>query len=141
MLTKIFFLLSCLLSTSFSLAQTSPATLTPPGQSEEVCSSRNPQICVQLHFQNGADSKTEADFILEIKTPQDVNITDPKVVLWMDMGGMGHRGAPVDMQALGGNRFKITNVWFVMPGLWLVKVDFNFQNDSNHFEFPINIEK
>lgn len=121
--------------------QTAPAPFTPPGETEEICVPQNPEICGHLHFKKAVDSKSEAEFILHIEVPQDAAVVNPQVALWMDMGGMSHRGAPVQIAALHDNHFEISNAWFVMAGVWTIKVDFNFENAPYHLEFPINITK
>lgn len=47
------------------------------------------------------------------------------VVLWMP--SMGHGSSPVSITALSTGLYRVSNVWFSMPGEWLIQVKFKNQ--------------
>lgn len=50
-----------------------------------------------------------------------------KVILWMP--SMGHGSAPVKITKMGPGEYKVTNIYFVMPGRWDVKFHVTKAND------------
>ncbi len=45
---------------------------------------------------------------------------DVSVLLWMP--SMGHGSAPVKLDKLGPAQFRVTNVYFIMPGDWEIRL-------------------
>ncbi len=109
--------------------------------SVNVCSSVRQNICAHLGFEKPLNSKSEGEFMAHVTIPRNPEIQNFKLDLWMDMGGgHGHGSAPVDIKDLGANRFEISNAWFVMPGTWLVRMDFDFEGSHYRLEIPVLIK-
>jgi len=109
--------------------------------STTVCSPTNKNVCAHLGLDKPLNSKEEGVFMAHVMTPNDTLVQNFKLDLWMDMGsGHGHGSSPVDMNDLGKNKFEISNAWFVMPGNWLVRMDFEFEGTHQHLQIPIVIK-
>lgn len=97
-------------------------------------------VCAQLQFLVDLNSSEEASFLAAIETADNSPINNLKIDLWMSMGGgHGHGSAPVEMADDGVRRVKVTNAWFVMPGTWAIRLDFDVQGVHQHLEFPVSI--
>jgi len=112
--------------------------------SEELCSSLNPAVCAHLGFLTPLNSTSEGEFMVHVTDPTPVQ--NLEVELWMEMeGGHGHGSAPVEWKAVGSNRFHVTNVWFVMLGVWQVRVSFDRPSENgmqrHHLSFPVMIKE
>lgn len=54
------------------------------------------------------------------QTPVEVELTQmPEVILWMT--DMGHGSTPTTIQRLDVGTYKVSNVFFVMPGKWEIR--------------------
>lgn len=88
---------------------------------EEVCSTLFPatKICGEVAWSNTPTSSGMNEFILQLHgdTSQFENLT---ALLWMP--SMGHGSAPVKIEPLGDGRYRIYNVYFIMPGDWEVRL-------------------
>lgn len=51
---------------------------------------------------------------------------DPFVVLWMS--SMGHGSSPVTVEKIGEGKFRIKDVFFIMPGPWEIKYQLKDQS-------------
>lgn len=110
--------------------------------SVSVCSATRADVCAHLGFEKPLNSSAEGKFMAHVMTPANQDIQDFKLDLFMDMGGgHGHGSAPVELKALGKNRFAVSNAWFVMQGEWLVRLDFEFDQAHHHIEIPIEIKQ
>lgn len=108
----------------------------------EFCTDATEDICAHLHFLADVNSSTEGSFTAHVETPDNKPINNLKIDMWMDMGhGHGHGSAPVEIADAGANHFTVTNAWFVMPGTWLVRIDFDFNGVHQHIEIPVNVAK
>ncbi|MDG0817519.1 hypothetical protein [Bdellovibrio svalbardensis] len=97
-------------------------------------------ICTQLQFLVDINSSAEGAFFATIKTPDNKAINNLKVDLWMSMGNHGgHGSAPVEIAETGHNQVKVSNAWFVMPGTWSVRLEFDLEGIHQHFEVPVYV--
>lgn len=132
-------------TSTVSLAQShshpQPTPQQPKVTPEEVCLGEGEQeICAHIHFAKTPDSVNESTFILHFQTPNNVEIQNLKVELWMEMeGGHGHGSAPVSMQRVSMNKYKISNAWFIMIGSWTIKTHFDLDTQHHALNIPVNI--
>lgn len=101
------------------------------------CAASNSSVCATLDFSSPIDTKDEGVFVVTVEAPDTVQALN--VSLWMNMGTMSHKGAPVEISALDNNRFQVDNAWFVMKGTWTVLVDFTSDNTPYHLEIPVDV--
>lgn len=111
---------------------------TQAGQTPSVCTILNDKVCAHLFLLTELSPDVEGQFIVHV-TPQDGEIVkNLGVELWMNMGhGKGHGSAPVDLESLGDNKYKVTNAWFVMAGPWIVRLSFEIDQDYFEIEIPV----
>lgn len=109
--------------------------------SEEVCAGGGSAVCAHLHFSSMPNSISESSFILHIRAPKNQTVENINVDLWMNMeGSMGHGSAPVAIKKVSDNHFQISNAWFVMMGVWQVRVNLIVNNQSYQISIPIIIK-
>ena len=72
---------------------------------------------VQIEWLVEPNTATSSDFLLHFSQPQN----EVKVSLWMP--AMGHGSSPVQIEKLDTENYKVTSVWFIMPGDWDVRVN------------------
>lgn len=94
-------------------------------------------VCAHLEYTTDINSSDEGKFIVVLQTPQQQAVQNFKLDLWMQMGHHGHGSSPVEIADLGQNQFSITNAWFIMPGQWNVRIDFDVQGEHQHLEIPV----
>lgn len=117
-----------LLVSSFSWAQ------------EAHCLEQGSQICASLEFLSPLSPDTEGIFLVKFEGLKDEQIRDMKMELWMDMGhGHGHGSAPLEIEQLAPDRFKVSNAWFVMRGDWVLRTYFYVDSKPQGIIFPIHI--
>lgn len=102
-----------------------------------VCSTKNPDVCAHLGLYGTLKSSVANQFIVDIMTPNAAPFQNLKVVLWMP--DMGHGSSPVTMQDIGNNHYLVTDAWFIMPGQWTVKLNFDFGGENLDIEIPLEI--
>lgn len=115
-------------------------TVTAPHKGDhtgEFCTDDSQTICAHLHFLADVNTTTEGSFIAHIETPDNQPINNFKIDMWMQMGSHGHGSAPFEVADNGQNHYTITNAWFVMPGTWTVRIDFDFNGAHQHIEIPV----
>lgn len=105
--------------------------------SENVCSSFNTQVCGHIGHMSGMRSDSEAQFVTHLEIPNEVQVSDLKVELWMPH--MGHGSSPVTITQFGVNKYKITEAYFIMPGAWEVRVSFILDGLQHKLHIPIEI--
>lgn len=103
----------------------------------DVCSAQNPDVCAHLGLHQELKSTVANQFIVDIMTPGGEAFTNLKVVLWMP--DMGHGSSPVTMKDLGNNHYLVSDAWFLMPGNWVVKLNFDFAGQNLDIEIPLQI--
>jgi hypothetical protein len=105
--------------------------------SVEVCSTKNVNACGHIGHMSGMTSSGEAQFVVHLTIPDDVQVTDLNIVLWMPE--MCHGSSPVEFTQFGVNKYKVTQAFFVMPGNWVVRVNFKLEGEEHQIEIPIEI--
>lgn len=81
-----------------------------------------------MEWSQGPRTPEVSEFILrfwpENTTPTDSSLVDPQgdlnVILWMP--SMGHGSVPVKVERLSAGVYRVSNVYFIMPGDWEVQV-------------------
>ncbi len=126
-------LVSILALVSFS----SSAFAAKAGESSTNLCNEAATVCAHLDYTTDINSSDEGKFIVVLQTPQQQAVQNFKLDLWMQMGHHGHGSSPVEISDLGQNQFSITNAWFVMPGQWNVRIDFDVQGEHQHLEIPV----
>lgn len=118
-----------------------PAPVSPVVTPEEVCQGEASEaLCAHIHFSKNPDSLNESSFILHFETANELEVQNLKVELWMEMeGGHGHGSAPVVMQRVSKNKYKISNAWFVMMGTWSIRTHFDLGTTHHKLDIPVNI--
>lgn len=94
-------------------------------------------VCAHLQYTTDINASAEGRFLVVLQTPEQQAVQNFKLDLWMQMGHHGHGSSPVEISDLGHNQFAITNAWFVMPGQWMVRIDFDLQGEHQHLEIPV----
>lgn len=100
-----------------------------------------------LHWQQGPVVRGESQFVLHL-FDQDHNSLEseikPEVILWMP--GHGHGSSPVTVSALvdkDGNpmmgHYQVTSAYFIMPGLWEIRVKTILGGQELSFVFGVNL--
>lgn len=84
----------------------------------------NAGFCGQILWENGPQTDDESRFVLRswkmgAQTFADFNYT-LKVKLWMP--SMGHGSSPVKIRDRGDGTYKISDVYFTMPGHWQIRI-------------------
>lgn len=109
--------------------------------SEEVCAVSEVEVCAHLHFLSTPNSLSESSFLLHLKVPKDQTIETLNVDLWMNMeGSVGHGSAPVAIRKVSDNHFQISNAWFVMMGVWQVRINLMVNQKSFLISIPVTIK-
>lgn len=125
-------LILCLTQVSFAQTKVS---------SEEICTVGEVEVCAHLHFSSTPNSLSESSFRLHLKVPEDQSIENLNVDLWMNMeGSMGHGSAPVAIKKVSDNHFQISNAWFVMMGVWQVRINLMVNQQSYLISIPVTIK-
>ena len=127
---------------SFSaLADQNPNS--PGGETDDVCSPANAEVCAHIHFAKELVTSEEGIFIVHVDTPNNQPVANFAADLFMDMGSMdmGHGSAPLAIQPLGNNHFRISSAWFVMTGTWFVRTHFDVNGTHFDINVPVTIEK
>ncbi len=86
----------------------------------EVCSEKA-SVCAEVVSLKPLNSKEEGRFTLTLKGEQ---IELKKVDLWMQMGNHGHGSSPLKVTQVAPQIFDVTEAYFVMKGLWQIRVKF-----------------
>lgn len=110
---------------------------------EEVCHPSHQQLCVHLGYDQAPQLEEEFQFVAHVVAPANVlaQVRGVKVDLWMDMGsGHGHGSAPVSVQRLNTDHFLVKEAFFVMPGVWLVRVNVIVGQKTYNFSFPFEVK-
>ncbi|WP_374073462.1 serine protease spb1 [Bdellovibrio bacteriovorus] len=76
-------------------------------------------ICARLQWTKTPNSTEAQEFLLELQGDTSL-FDDISIILWMP--SMGHGSAPVKIEKLSATQYRITNVYFIMPGDWDVRM-------------------
>lgn len=77
------------------------------------------QVCAQITWLKTPSSTDAAEFTLELSGDTAL-FDDVSILLWMR--SMGHGSAPVKIQKISATQYHVTNVYFIMPGDWDVRL-------------------
>lgn len=105
--------------------------------SPDVCSRANPDVCAHIGHMSSFTTAGEAQFVAHIQAPQNQQVSDVKIELWMP--DMGHGSRPVAVRQFGVNKYHVTKAYFMMAGLWEVRVRFAFGGTNHEIFIPVNI--
>jgi hypothetical protein len=105
--------------------------------SANVCSVINAEVCAHLGHMTSFSSKAEVQFVAHIMAPQNQQVSDTQIDLWMP--DMGHGSSPLSVKQFGVNKYNVTKAYFVMSGLWLVRLKFSLAGEKHQIEIPVNI--
>lgn len=105
----------------------------------DFCSVKNPQVCAHLGLHKVLKSTEAGQFLVDIMTPNAELYTNLKVDLWMP--DMGHGSSPVTLKQLRHNYYLVTDAWFMMPGNWVVRLNFDFKGENLDIEIPMEIKE
>nr|WP_295906238.1 FixH family protein [uncultured Bdellovibrio sp.] len=76
-------------------------------------------LCAILTWTKTPNSTEVQEFVLELQG--DVTVADDlAIILWMP--SMGHGSAPVKVEKISATQYRVTNVYFIMPGDWEVRL-------------------
>lgn len=97
------------------------------GQQETPSEKSRDQIEVRLQFEKLPSVNVDSPFFIIFSHSSGQTLSSPRVNiqslrLWMP--SMGHGSAPVRVEALGGGVFRMTNVYFLMPGDWQIQLKY-----------------
>lgn len=104
------------------------------------CSKNEIPACAHLMHEAPFTTTTEGEFIIHFA--ENVEVSDLKVVLWMNMSnGHGHGSAPVEIIELGHNMYRVQNAWFVMTGTWLVNISLTVNHQTHEISIPVQVKE
>jgi len=85
----------------------------------ENCALRfpNTQICVKAQWASAPSSTRPGELAITL-SPEFPGVFS--ALLWMP--SMGHGSAPVKIESLEQGRYRLTNMYFIMPGDWDVRL-------------------
>lgn len=106
--------------------------------SETICSAVDAKVCAHLGHMTKDASTGEAQFIAHAMIPQNQEVSDMKVVLWMP--SMGHGSSPVTLTKVGVNKYQVTEAYFMMPGQWEVRLSFSLNGANHKINIPVAVE-
>lgn len=81
-------------------------------------------ICGTIHFLQSPVVNQDSPFQILLTDLNQEPVDHPPVFvdLWMNMGGHGHGSAPVTTTKIQDGIYRADNVYFVMKGLWQIRV-------------------
>lgn len=133
------FILAALIGLSFSPI----STLASDGHehSGTYCLSENSKLCLHLGMPARLNTKDEGKFMVHFMVPAATaaKIEVTNVELWMD--DMGHGSAPTSLQKMADGKYMVSNAWFIMTGLWSIRVKFNYDSQARMIVVPMQISE
>lgn len=99
------------------------------------CSATNTKVCAHLGHMSSLNSRDEVTFVAHVMGAQQV--TDMKVILWMP--SMGHGSSPVKLEQTGVNHYQVTQAYFIMPGEWVVRLQFKLSGQAHEINIPLQV--
>ena len=103
----------------------------------------NKDLCANLDFKNGISRKTDSEFHFQIvdRKGQIQNVEELSIVLWMIMkNGHEHGSDEVKIKQIE-KKYSVSNVWFLMVGEWLLKINFKHQGKVYKTNIPVCVSK
>lgn len=126
-----------ILATGLLTLSLASKALASDDHTDNICTSSAPQICAHLGHFTKLNSSDEVQFITHIMAPQNEQVNNISVDLWMP--SMGHGSSPVTITQVGVNKYQIQQAYFIMPGQWLVRVRFGLAGVSYQLNIPVNV--
>ena len=108
--------------------------------SAQICSTTT-TVCAAIQSDLPFTSKSEGRFELKLEDKQQSEINLVKIDLWMQMGNHGHGSSPLKVLSLAPNQFDVTNAYFVMRGLWQIRVTYRLNNFQETLILPTQISE
>lgn len=106
--------------------------------SETICSAADANVCAHLGHMTKDASSGEAQFIAHAMVPENQEVSNMKVVLWMP--SMGHGSRPVTLAKVGVNKYQVTKAYFMMRGDWDVRLTFSLNGINHAINIPVVVE-
>lgn len=101
-----------------------------------ACSIQFAGNCATLTWQNPPSSTGSSPFTLQFQNP--LTTEQLSVVLWMP--SMGHGSAPVTISTSDQQTFQITDVYFIMPGDWEVRIYLQNGATTEQYFVPLMLQ-
>ena len=108
--------------------------------SAQICSTTT-SVCAAIQSDLSFTTKLEGRFQLKLEDKQQSEINLVKIDLWMQMGNHGHGSSPLKVLSLAPNQFDVTNAYFVMRGLWQIRVTYRLNNFQETLILPTQISE
>lgn len=100
------------------------------------------QVRAHASWSQAPSTQDEARLHLEFRDPSDQKITEPvgtlSVALFMPE--MGHGSAPTQVDHPAPGVFDVSNIYFLMPGTWEVRVTLTHDDTEETRRFTVDIE-
>lgn len=109
----------------------------------EVCSTASTELCAHLGFKVEPSSTDATEFMLHFMPAASLDpkeIKDVTVTLWMEVGGQTYGSAPATVKMLDYIRYTVSDVHFVTPGEWQVKIGFNYLGTAHEITIPVQVK-
>jgi hypothetical protein len=113
-------------------------TLLAQSHAEDVCSNSK-NVCAHYESQKPFVVSEEGRFELHLESPSNEAILVENY-LWMQMGSSGHRSSPLKVTQISPGIYDITKAYFVMKGLWEIKVSYQFHDEVGTLSIPVLIK-
>jgi|GEM_PF-2859983 hypothetical protein len=105
-----------------------------------VCSQQT-TLCANISSEVDFTTTSEGRFLLKLKATEGGDIQLNKVDLWMQMGHHGHGSSPLKVTLVSPLEYDITKAYFVMKGLWQVRVSYTQDGVSERLIIPVMIHE
>lgn len=105
-----------------------------------VCSQQT-TLCANISSDVDFTTTSEGRFLLKLKATEGGDLQLNKVDLWMQMGHHGHGSSPLKVTPLSALEYDITKAYFVMKGLWQVRVTYTQDGVTERLIIPVMIHE
>ena len=105
-----------------------------------VCSQQT-TFCANISSDVDFTTTSEGRFLLKLKATEGGDLQLNKVDLWMQMGHHGHGSSPLKVTPLSALEYDITKAYFVMKGLWQVRVTYTQDGVTERLIIPVMIHE
>lgn len=100
-----------------------------------VCS-KTTEVCADYTPSATFTTKQEGRFELSLQGQAELVSVD----LWMQMGSHGHGSSPLKVTQVAPQEYDITKAFFVMKGLWQIRVTYKQGDVTETLIIPVNIQ-
>ncbi len=111
-----------------------------PYHTPNVCSTTAPEVCAHLGFKAEPSASSVQEFMLHFMPESSVDvkeIANVTVSLWMEMGPDSHGSSPVTITQGNDVHYMVKDVYFLMPGIWQVKIGFEYKGTAHQIVIPV----